>query len=175
MPRDSVVSRFLHHAFMVFGVLCGGGVRLLAVLRLVGEQCKLLGDIGCCQAGEAMLHSSVKGTDQRAKSSRCTSFQTVSESRRMPSQSKIAQRGNQSEGTVCSNIMSVSHRALGDGSGGPVREKTCRVQTGVRVQKHATQNVGHEETLPPHPLRTQRRVAAVQLRERTPAYGSPDA
>ena len=41
---------------MVFGVLCGGGVRLLAVLRLVGEQCKLLGDIGCCQAGEAVLH-----------------------------------------------------------------------------------------------------------------------
>ena len=48
-------EQVLHHAFMVLGVLCGGGVRLLAVLRLVGEQCKLLRDVGCCQAGEAVL------------------------------------------------------------------------------------------------------------------------
>ena len=80
MTSCSVVSRSLHHAFMVLGVLCGGGVRLLAVLRLVGEQGKLLRDVGCRQAGEAVLHLFGEGTDQRAKSSRCTSFQTVSES-----------------------------------------------------------------------------------------------
>jgi len=49
-------EQVLHHAFMVFGVLCGGGVRLLTVLRLVGEQGKLLRDVGCRQAGEAVLH-----------------------------------------------------------------------------------------------------------------------
>ena len=48
-------EQVLHHAFMVFGVLCGGGVRLLTILRLVGEQGKLLGDVGCRQAGEAAL------------------------------------------------------------------------------------------------------------------------
>ena len=30
-------EQVLHHAFKVLGVLCGGGVRLLTVLRLVGE------------------------------------------------------------------------------------------------------------------------------------------
>ena len=41
---------------VVLGVLCGGGVRLLTGLRLVGEHSKLPGYVSCRQAGEARLH-----------------------------------------------------------------------------------------------------------------------
>lgn len=72
----------LHHVFMVFGVLCGGGVRLLVVLSLC-RRAVCLGDI----AARPVRRCSTLGEGNRPwrKSLRCTSFQTNPGVEQMPS------------------------------------------------------------------------------------------
>ena len=148
-------EQVLHHAFMVFGVLCGGNYSAswpFCARRRAGQAPH---DVGCRQAGEAVLDLFGEGNRPACEKLTRTSFQTVSESRRMPSQSEDCAAGNHRR-VLCSNIMSVSHRVLGYEAVGPVREKHAGLKPGEGTNARSTSADYIDQPLPPHPLRTQR-------------------